>query len=80
MKQRSRHAQLARLLGAAGTLQPYVARIDATHPAPGWYAELAGSAAKHLNGHCWRASDGTVFLGHDTPAAAVTIARVTADA
>ena len=37
---RTRRAELQRLLGDRGTIQPYVARPSPARPAAGWYARL----------------------------------------
>lgn len=72
MQQRSKYLQLARLLGELGELLPYVPSASREFPAPGWYAkcEVNGGA-----GELWRFK-GMVYLGADTPAAAVTIAKI----
>lgn len=71
----SKLAQLQRLLGKDGTVEPYVHVRDAEHPAPGWYAKLN-------NGHkpppdVWAVKPKVIYLGVDTPYAAVTISKVT---
>lgn len=72
MRQASRRVQLQRLLGELGVISEYVSHSDSAHPAPGWYATLS-------NGHkppktVWQLSDGSLYLGHDSTQAAVTIA------
>lgn len=73
--ERSRHAQLQKIAGELGRVQPYVQR--GACQVPGWYIEPAERlAAERGSIGMWWTEGGLVYLGISLPLAAATIIQL----